>query len=192
MISLKIQAIQPIGKIPDCRARKRPHFHGALQGIAWLLASMLISNPAVALDVKQNPRASGVEEMPKAVESPIHYGGIVYKSDNRRDPFLNPIPFKKQSSRMADEEADRGLSPPGIAGTYIAQATLQGVSMQDNGRVAIVRGVDTRAYFLREGDRLFDGYIKTIDSDSITLVRETKMKSGKILTQDVTKRLRTP
>jgi hypothetical protein len=58
--------------------------------------------------------------------------------------------------------------------------------------MAIVRGADTRAYFLKEGDRLFDGYLKTIGIDSITLVRETKMRSGKTLTQNVTKRLRTP
>jgi hypothetical protein len=86
----------------------------------------------------------------------------------------------------------RGLPPPGIAGTYIEQAVLQGISLRGTGRLAVVRGADNRAYFLREGDRLFDGYLKTIDVDSITLVRETRLRSGKILTQDVTKRLRTP
>ena len=94
--------------------------------------------------------------------------------------------------KQEDEELTRGLPPPGIAGTYIAQATLQGITVRDGGKVAVVRGADSRAYFIRVGDRLFDGYLKEIQNDFITLVRETKMKSGKTLTQDVTKRLRTP
>ena len=84
------------------------------------------------------------------------------------------------------------LPPPGIAGTYIAQAALQGIAIRDSGKVAVFRGADSRAYFLRKGDRLFDGYVKEIHDDSVTLVRETKLRSGKTLTQDVTKRLRTP
>jgi hypothetical protein len=106
-------------------------------------------------------------------------------------PFLNPLLLAKKA-KPSDEEESRGTPPPGIAGTYIAQAVLQGTSIRADGRMAIVRGADTRAYFVKEGDRLFDGYLKTIASDSITLIRETKMRSGKILTQDVTKRLRTP
>ena len=124
-------------------------------------------------------------------EIPVKFTGVIFKPGNRRDPFLNPLLLKKPRNQD-DEELSRGLPPPGIAGTYIAQAVLQGTAVRDDGRVAVVRGSDTRAYFLREGDRLFDGYVKTIALDSITLVRETKLKSGKTLTQDVTKRLRTP
>ena len=127
----------------------------------------------------------------KAVEVPVRISGIQYKAGIGRDPFLNPLLIKK-TEKPVDEELSRGLPPPGIAGTYIAQAILQGTSIRDNKRVAVIRGADTRAYFLKAGDRLFDGYLKSIGSDSITLVRETKLKSGKILTEDVTKRLRTP
>jgi hypothetical protein len=132
------------------------------------------------------------EQVPKNVESPMKTAGVLYQSGNHRDPFLNPLLIAKKEQPAADEEVSRGVPPPGIAGTYIDQAVLQGIALRDNGRVAIVRGADTRAYFLKEGDRLFDGYLKTIDSDSITLIRETKMRSGKVLTQDVTKRLRKP
>jgi hypothetical protein len=128
----------------------------------------------------------------KAAEANFDFSNTSYKPSNHRDPFLNPLLYKKNGTQNEDQEESRGLPPPGIAGTYIAQATLQGISVRDTGRVAIVRGADTRAYFLRQGDRLFDGYLKFIDTDSITLVRETKMRSGKVLIQDVTKRLRTP
>jgi hypothetical protein len=154
----------------------------------FLSLSLLI--PTMAQNSK--PAAQDkVGQTKKTAESPINYSGIPYKPGNRRDPFWNPAK-QKTSSKNEDEEISRGLPPPGIAGTYIAQAILEGISIREDRLTAIVRGSDKRAYFLREGDRLFDGYLKTIQEDSITLVRETKMRSGKTLTQDVTKRLRTP
>jgi Tfp pilus assembly protein PilP len=134
--------------------------------------------------------ANKTEKTGKVVESPIHYAGVPYKSANRRDPFLAPA--KPKSSVKTDEEISRGLPPPGIAGTNVEQTILEGISIRDDRKTAIVRGRDNRTYFLREGDRLFDGYLKTIQEDSITLTRETLMRSGKKLTQEVTKRLRTP
>jgi hypothetical protein len=157
----------------------------------WLLLSILLSTPAMAQGARQSA-GNDTGETRRAVQSPIKYAGVLYKSGNRRDPFLNPLLLKKNLRPSEDEEVARGVPPPGIAGTYIAQASLQGTAIREEGRVAIVRGADAHAYFLREGDRLFDGYLKTIENDSITLVRETKLRSGKTLTQDVTKRLRTP
>lgn len=152
---------------------------------------MILCYPLIAQDVKLGGPAK-VGQSPKAAETPIKYSGVRYQSGNRRDPFLNPLLLKKKATQEDDGEVSRGLPPPGIAGTYIAQATLQGITSRNSGKVAVVRGADSRAYFLRVGDRLFDGYVKDIQIDSMTLVRETKLKSGKTLTQDVTKRLRTP
>ena len=145
--------------------------------------------PDINRNTQPNLRSSA-EPGRKAVESPIKYTGVLYKSGNHRDPFINPLLYKKEAA--TDEELARGLPPPGIGGTYIAQATLQGIVLRDDERVAVVRGADKRAYFLRQGDKLFDGYVKSIEVDFITLIRETKMRSGKYLTQDVVKRLRTP
>jgi hypothetical protein len=170
-----------------CRAAIR-RFIGFL--ILAMLVPMHYCNLATAQGIK-NKAHVGTSQVQKTVESPISYSEITYKSGNRRDPFLNPL-LTKKGSQQEDSEESRGTPPPGIAGTFIAQAMLQGVVVRDRGRVAVVRGADSRAYFLREGDRLFDGYLKVIENDSITLVRETKMRSGKVLTQDVTKRLRTP
>lgn len=157
-----------------------------------LLCLILPLLPVIPSMAQGTRPASGSKtgQAAKAVESPINYAGIAYKSGSRRDPFLHPP--KPQPGAGADTELSRGLPPPGIAGTYIAQASLEGISIRNERRTAVVRGADDRAYFLREGDRLFDGYLKTIQEDSITLVRETKMRSGKTLTQEVTKRLRTP
>ena len=156
------------------------------------LLPMLLYYPMTATGANNNSPASSIAQTKKPLESPIRYANVAYRSENRRDPFINPLLVKKKDKPLDDEEISRGLPPPGIAGTYIAQATLQGIATRDTGKIAVFRGADSRAYFLRKGDKLFDGYLKDIHDDSVTLVRETKLRSGKILTQDVTKRLRTP
>jgi hypothetical protein len=184
-----------------------------LQKLAWLLP-LFLSAPAIAQKVmpekdpaqKSQAAASpiGAAASPiGAPASPIKYAGIIYVSGNRRDPFLHPQHYRKNApanattiattiAKTEDEEISRGVPPPGIAGTYIAQAKLDGIAVDANRRIAVVRGAESRAYFLKEGDRLFDGYLKSIQDDSIILVREIKMRSGKFYTQEVTKRLRTP
>lgn len=169
---------------------RRPRFRAVLP--ALIVVSTICAGFALAQNTRLAMKASGsTGQVTREAELPARTAGIPYQSSGRRDPFLNPLLLAKKE-KPADEELPRGVPPPGIAGTYVAQAVLQGTSIRGDGRVAIVRGADTRAYFLKEGDRLFDGYVKAIESDFITLVRETKMRSGKVLTQDVIKRLRTP
>lgn len=153
---------------------------------------MLFGIPAIGLDAKGNDRAKSAPEK-AGTESLLVKKRIPYQSGNRRDPFLNPLLLKKRTNKVeADEEVPRGVPPPGIAGTYIAQAVLQGISVRGEQKLAVFRSYDDRAYFLSEGDRLFDGYVKMIGKDFVVLVSETKLKSGKTLTRDITKRLRTP
>jgi hypothetical protein len=118
--------------------------------------------------------------------------GAKFEPTDRRDPFLNPLLVSKSAKNIEDEEESRGQPPPGIAGMYIAQVKLQGISSREGSKLAVFRGSDNRAYFLQEGDKLFDGFVKNIGSDSVLLVREARLKSGKTLSQEITKRLRTP
>jgi hypothetical protein len=178
----------------------RRQYHSALDGffsrkvigtVFWVLFSVLLIPTDYAQETKKHPVP---ETQPhKTMEALNRYSGASFNPSNRRDPFLNPFQGKKNAKPVEeDEEVSRGAPPPGIGGTYIAQATLQGISVNGTGKMAVLSGADSRAYFLKEGDRLFDGYLKAIRDDSITLVRETRMKSGKLLIQDVIKRLRTP
>jgi hypothetical protein len=155
-------------------------------GCSCLFAAFL-AGPFVVAGNAGPTKKAGEEKKP--VEIIAQAGLIQYKSGRKRDPFLNPLFLKKENP---NEEAPRGTPPRGIKGTFITQAAFLGVSIRGNRRVAILRGADALSYFLQQGDRLFDGYLKIIDIDSITLVREKRLKSGKVLTEDVTKRLRTP
>jgi hypothetical protein len=156
----------------------------------WLLLSTLLATSVTPQDDKQVSMNKSVHAE-KVVEPLTDHAGVRYISNNRRDPFLNPLQLRKKS-KQDDEEMARSLPPPGIAGTCIDDLSFEGTSLRDDRRLAIIRSADNRAHFLEEGARLFDGYLKTIQTDSIILIRETRLRSGKILAQVVTKRLRKP
>ena len=151
-----------------------------------VLLLVTVPPPAPARPGK-NPETVKAARSP---EAPAVVAGIRYNSDNRRDPFLEPLANRKRGADP-DAEAPRGQQAPGIAGMYIAQVKLVGIANGDT-FTAVFEGTDKRAYFLKERDKLFDGYIKKIEADSVILIRETKLMSGKVVTQDVVKRLRTP
>ena len=154
-----------------------------------LLLPALFILPVFAQDEKENAG----NRYASAVDSIAKPAAVLYDPNNRRDPFLHLAtpPTMVEKVNNVDMEVPRGIPPPGIAGTFIDNAGFEGVVIRGgNRRIAILRSADGRAYFLREGDRLFDGYLKTIENDSVVFVRETLMRSGKVLTLEVTKRLK--
>lgn len=150
------------------------------------------SPPSAKAAAKKTPATKGVQSKaePAKKKPAIPFQGVRYVSLNKRDPFLKPLLIKQRNE--VDVEVLRDNPPPGIAGMYIAQVALMGTSLNEGTYTAVFRGTDKRAYFLHVGDQLFDGYIKSIDGETVALVRETKMKSGKVITQEVIKRLREP
>ena len=158
----------------------------AIKIINFLLVLTMSALPALSQEKENvdNPNAS-------VIETSVKPASVLYEPNNRRDPFFHITPQKTASKVQGDVEIARGTPPPGIAGTSIDQTGLEGIVIRsDNRRTAIIRGADNRAYFLNEGDRLFDGYLESIQDDSVIFVRETFMRSGKVLTQEITKRLR--
>ncbi len=116
------------------------------------------------------------------------YRGARYEPRDVRDPFLNPLAGKKKDD--PDTEIPKGTPPPGIAGMNIKDVELVGISTNGDSRTALFRGADQRVYFLHAGDHFFDGYLKTVSIDAVQMVRATTLRSGKVLTQEITKRLR--
>ena len=121
--------------------------------------------------------------------TPAPTTGIRFDPANRRDPFLNLLNLRKKTTDEVAIEPPT-LAPPGIAGMKISEIQLAGTSERDTGFTAVVRGNDKRTYFLREGDRLLDGFVQKIERDAVQFVHETKMRSGKVTTQEISKRLR--
>ena len=151
------------------------------------------SRPAPKAGKAARPAAPVVkaEKEPGYLVPPSLYREARYLPSYRRDPFLNPLAAAKKE-KAEDEEVPRGPAPPGIAGMRIAEVKLKGTSVGEDSRTAVFEGIDKRVYFLRKGDRLYDGYVKSIATDSVVLVRESLLRSGKTVTLEVTKHVRTP
>ncbi len=60
---------------------------------------------------------------------------------------------------------------------------------QKAGYVAVFQGTDKKSYFVREGQRLYDGVITAIDATSVTFRQEVADPLSPVRTRDVKKSL---
>jgi Tfp pilus assembly protein PilP len=74
----------------------------------------------------------------------------------------------------------------------IGQINVRGVVKSDNGFIAVVTNSLNKAYFLRENDPVFNGYVVKITGDTVVFQETVQDKLGKPLTHEVTKRIVTP
>ncbi|MGH3055268.1 MAG: hypothetical protein ACRDL7_09865, partial [Gaiellaceae bacterium] len=67
-----------------------------------------------------------------------------------------------------------------------------GVVRSENGMIAVVVNSMNKAYFLRENDPVFNGYVVKITGDSIIFKETIQDKLGKPFEREVTKKISTP
>jgi Tfp pilus assembly protein PilP len=104
-------------------------------------------------------------------------------ASGRRDPFVSPV--------VSMSAAGSGCSS-GKRCLAIDQVALKGVVKSDVGMIAVVVNAMDKAYFLRENDPVFNGYVLKITGDSIVFKETFHDRLGKALTRDVTKTIRRP
>ena len=105
-----------------------------------------------------------------------------YALTGKRDPFLSPV---------VSQAGGSGCST-GKKCLDIGQINLRGVVRADAGMIAVVTNSLNKAYFLRENDPVFNGYVVKITGDSIIFKETVQDKLGKSFTRDVTKKIVTP
>jgi hypothetical protein len=79
--------------------------------------------------------------------------------------------------------------PPGKAGLVVATVRVDGAIRSPSGMLAVVTNPDSRVYFLREGDRLYDGDVEKIGLDGVTFKENSKDAFGKPVEKLITKRI---
>jgi hypothetical protein len=131
--------------------------------------------PATAKD--STKAASGNPPKPP-VEKPA-----AEKPAVRRDPF-DTLLTKARPSNAPPENL-----PPGKAGLIVETLRINGIVHSANGMIAIVSNSQQRVYFLREGDKLYDGSVEKIELEGISFKEIGKDAFGKPLERVVTKRL---
>ncbi len=79
--------------------------------------------------------------------------------------------------------------PPGKAGLQVSTLRLDGIVRAPNGMIAVVSNPQSRTYFLREGDHLYDGSVDKITMDGVSFHEEGKDAFGKPVERQVNKRI---
>jgi Tfp pilus assembly protein PilP len=101
----------------------------------------------------------------------------------RRDPFVSPV-VNRSMIGSGCSMGKRCLA--------IGQISLKGVVKAEAGMIAVVVNAMDKAYFLRENDPVFNGYVVRITGDSIIFKETLQDKLGKSFTREVTKKITTP
>jgi Tfp pilus assembly protein PilP len=99
----------------------------------------------------------------------------------RRDPFFSPVVQQNGSGCATGKKC-----------LEIGAINLRGVVKSDAGFIAVVTNNLNKAYFLRENDPVFNGYVVKITGDSVVFQETIQDKLGKSFTREVVKRIFTP
>jgi hypothetical protein len=90
---------------------------------------------------------------------PVEVMNSHVSSAGKRDPFLSPVTTGHSLPSAACAAGKRCL--------MIDQILLRGVVKTATGMIAVVANSANKAYFLRENDPVFNGYVVRITADSI-------------------------
>jgi len=129
------------------------------------------SKQKVAVKDKKSPEVAKKQE-PKVINL-----------TGRRDPFVSPV-VNRSMVGSGCSMGKRCLA--------IDQINLKGVVKAEAGMIAVVVNAMDKAYFLRENDPVFNGYVVKITGDSIIFKETLQDRLGKSFTREVTKRITTP
>lgn len=99
----------------------------------------------------------------------------------KRDPFFSPVVQQSGSGCSTGKKC-----------LEIGAINLRGVVKSDTGFIAVVTNNLNKAYFLRENDPVFNGYVVKITGDSVVFSETVQDKLGKPFTREVVKRIFTP
>jgi hypothetical protein len=136
-----------------------------------------VSKPSAAAPVAPASAApeSGTPEQPVTPDGK-------FAANGRRDPFISPVVSRAGGS---------GCST-GKKCLEIGAINLRGVVHAESGFIAVVSNGLNKAYFLRENDPVFNGYVVKITGDSIVFQETLQDRLGKSFTREVVKKITTP
>jgi hypothetical protein len=138
------------------------------------------SNPQGAATLAGNG-AAGSGEGEHEAEQPVAPDSKT-SANGRRDPFLSPV---------VSHTGGSGCST-GKKCLEIGTINLRGVVHAESGFIAVVSNSLNKAYFLRENDPVFNGYVMRITGDSIVFQETLQDRLGKSFTREVVKKITAP
>jgi hypothetical protein len=137
-------------------------------------ASTIKASPAVSAPAPATAKSEAGTKQPKPEEKKWAMTG-------KRDPFFSPVVQQNGSGCSTGKKC-----------LEIGAINLRGVVKSDSGFIAVVTNSLNKAYFLRENDPVFNGYVVKITGDSVVFQETMQDKLGKSFTREVVKRIFTP
>jgi len=135
---------------------------------------------------KKTPRQTAKKSSPRTTKPAVSAGGSagVDKEPKvaKRDPFESLVGHEHAG-------ASAGPLPAGKAGLQVSTLRLDGVVRAPSGMIAVVSNPQSRTYFLRDGDQLFDGRVEKIAMDGVSFHEVGKDAFGKPVERQVNKRI---
>lgn len=145
------------------------------RAVAAVLLGLLLAAPL--LGAQEAGREAPVGEVPAAAEPPDLIKSIIeqeiqpapgaytYTPGNRRDPFVSLIKPVDTGGRVQSKK-------PGMEGFLIQEVALRGIVKTPQGFIAMFQGGDGKSYFVKAGQRLYDGVLLAVDQSSVTFRQE--------------------
>ena len=166
----KVDAKTPVTKAPAPKAVAAPVKADVKQQTAKTVVAAKASPFAAAVPVK-------VAEAPKHPKPEAKKWAMT----GSRDPFFSPVVQQHGSGCATGKKC-----------LEIGAINVRGVVKSDTGFIAVVTNNLNKAYFLRENDPVFNGYVVKITGDSVVFQETIQDKLGKSFTREVVKRILAP
>ena len=155
----------------------------AVLGIAVTLGVSPAGAQGATTPVATAPAATPAAAAP-APAAPVP-DTFTYEPAGRRDPFISLL------ARGSDSKSVQGgRRPDGIGGLSVAEVSVRGVLRSHGGFVAILQGPDNKTYIARPNDKLFDGTIRAISEQGLTVLQEVNDPLSLVKQREVHKGLR--
>ena len=138
------------------------------------------AKPVAKVRHKAKAASAAAPAAAPAADAAAKAGSPAISEVGKRDPFV-PL--------VSEHKTGGPVLPPGKAGLVVATVHVDGTVSAPNGMLAVVSNPDQRVYFLREGDRLYDGDVEKIGLDGVTFKENSKDAFGKPVERIVTKRI---
>ena len=153
-------------------------------------AAKKAANAAPAEKSSEKPAANApapvVATPADAAASPaLQARGFTYNPEGRRDPFVNLL---RRGTGV--DQSSIGPRPSGLKGLSAGEVTLKGTLMSQGAYVAIMQGSDARTYVVHQGEKLFDGTVRSITADSLVILQQVNDPLSKETQREVRKVLR--
>jgi hypothetical protein len=140
---------------------------------------VIVAQPATAKPAPAEPQKTQPEEKASAAPELARrtFGA------GKRDPFVSPI-VSRTTGPVACATGKRCLQ--------IDQIILRGIVKSPSGIIAVVENAARKAYFLRENDPVFNGYVVKITVDAVVFKETVTDRVGRASQREITKRVSPP